>query len=58
MSYNPYNQGPGAESGYGYAQPTVSYHPRTAPDARGFTRLILSPGACDATPELRLSLER
>lgn len=57
MSYNPYSQGPAAESGgnYGYGQPTVSY-PADRADARGPRRLILSPRACDATPELRLDL--
>lgn len=29
MSYNPYNQGPGAEAGYGYGQP-VSVSPGRA----------------------------
>jgi hypothetical protein len=35
MSYNPYNQGPGAEAGYGYSQPTVSY----PPDCAGCSRI-------------------
>jgi hypothetical protein len=34
MSYNPYNQGPGAEAGYGYGQGVSS-----SPDRAGLTRV-------------------
>jgi hypothetical protein len=52
MSYNPYNQGPAQESGYGYNQPVSDS--RSASDALGCSQLILFAGTSNAAPpELR-----